>query len=194
MIIIHLHRMRTAMMEICEVCDRSFSNKNSLRTHRSRFHGQTHGRTPNDNDSDIEQEDLSSEISSADIRDTIQSSYDSDTRVSRKRRHRESDDDESVTVKHFKMKDNSSSTTLQNHAYEMLRHQELIQILVNALLEGTLPMTPVQIKQIKVYRGTIRQYSKASQIEREEILTDLSNRRCLRLLFETISSSINTIF
>ena len=178
------------MTETCEICDRIFTNKNSLRTHRSRFHGQNQDITPKNNDSDSNNEDTSQyEMSSDDsYKDTTHSL--SDNEVSRKRRRRESGDSEGVNL--FKIDDNSA--TLQNRLSEMLKHQELIQILVIALLDGQLPITPAQVKQLKVYRDIVRQYSEAPEEEREEILTDSSNRRCLRVLFDTISYSINSIF
>ena len=178
------------MTETCEICDRTFTNKNSSRTHRSRFHGQNQDITPKNNDSYSNHEDTSQyEMSSDDsYKDTTHSL--SDNEVSRKRRRRESGDSEGVNL--FKIDDNSA--TLQNRLSEMLKHQELIQILVIALLDGQLPITPAQVKQLKVYRDIVRQYSEAPEEEREEILTDSSNRRCLRVLFETISYSINSIF
>lgn len=176
------------MTETCEICDRNFTNKNSLRTHRSRFHGQNQETTPKNNDPDNNHEDsnqydMSSDDSYDDHQDTIRSA--SDKGVSRKRRRIELGDNNLF---------DSSATTLQTRTSEMLRHQELIQILVIALLDGILPMTPAQVKQLKVYRDMVRQYSEAPEEEREEILTDSSNRRCLRVLFETISYSINSIF
>ena len=80
------------------------------------------------------------------------------------------------------------------YVHEMLKYHKLIKLLATALLDGTLPMTPTQVKELKPYAETIRQISNGSEEELENILNNAMNNNILGILLRTISFNINSIF
>ena len=80
------------------------------------------------------------------------------------------------------------------YVHDMLKYYKLIKLLATALLDGTLPMTPMQVKELKPFAETIRQISNGSEGELENILNNAMNNDILGILLRTISFNINSIF
>ena len=198
-------------MEHCKLCDRTFANNHSLRTHRSRFHGPNQTNKLNDTRITNESEFLGSQNNEyvKDISGYSSSSGDdsdvpekdalwsqSDDRVLSKNRYRKVGNDLELE-KRRRNYDGEKMYSLQEYVQyvdDMLKYHKLIKLLATALLDGTLPMTPTQVKELKQYAETIRQISNGSEDELENILNNAMNNNILGILLRTISFNINSIF
>ena len=193
-------------MEHCEICNRSFANKHSLRTHRSRYHGPNSKDELSDtrttdaskfsgsenNEYEKDTSDYSSSSGEVPEKDTPWSQ--SDERVLSKKRYRQVENDFEKRRRNYDGEQSYSLHEYVQYVNEMLKYHKLIKLLATALLDGTLPITPAQVKELKQYADTIRQISNGSQEELESILNNAMNNNVLGILLRTISFNIDSIF
>ena len=83
---------------------------------------------------------------------------------------------------------------VQSNFIKIVKYQQLIKSLSKALLDGSLLMTSTQVNQLKPHGDLVRELADGSVEEVATVLEDVSNKKILKLLFDTISYIFNNIF
>ena len=171
----------------CEICDIVFKSGASLSSHKYRFHKPTKS-----------------------CKSTLDERYEkSDTQFSCKICNTVFNSGASLSSHvyrfHKTMKSIKSSLNeprrerddqygLQRSVFRMIKHQQLIKMLSSALLDDVLPMTAMQVDQLKPHGDIVRMLADGSREDRENIFEDESNEKILKNLFDVFSYSFNNIF
>lgn len=76
----------------------------------------------------------------------------------------------------------------------MVKHQELIKLLSNALLDGFLPLTATQVNLLTPQGDIIRELADGTKEDIENVFEDELNEQILKNVFEVFRYSFNDIF
>ena len=207
-------------MVSCEYCNQPFANKNSLRTHRNKFHSKKRTRdeqadtdhpckiNANSQSSDSQEHtsetERESDTSSTEEvpdsqNDTLASKDSEDVKI----RYRSSQNKAKRLKTYYALERNKMRKQLESMERNILdrfeekkeidvgkanNHQKLIMHLCRAVLDGSLPLSKLELDSLKPHASNLREIAHGTQKERKTLIDSHIDQHV-----QTGGSILNTI-